>query len=652
VTTTGGRLERARAAYARHDWQEAFDELHASDADAPLGADDLELLASSAGYLGRADWNRLIERALDAYATADDRRGAARMALELARNHVLAGEDSVGIGWWMRARRFLDGEPECPELAMATWMESRAYMQAGDIELAEELARLATEMARRTGARDAEAHGLCDQGHYRLGRGEVREAFALLDEATALAVSGSVQPSTAGSVLCGMIWACRNVGDLRRAAQWTDVSVEYCERDAGYYYPGLCRVHRAELVRLRGEYDAAEQDILEACDQLLARHRSIAGWAFQELGEVRLRRGDFSGAMEAFKRAIELGVEPQPGLARLRHAQGDAAGALRTLERVLADATLGVDALLTIENRPYLLPALVSVAIAAGDLDRARSALQELESLGPLVESRAHRAALHASRGELALAEGRTGDAVPELRRATQAWSDVDAPYEAAQARVLLGRAYEAEGDFVSARLELDAAIASFERLGARTDATQARARLAAAPGERAERAERTFMFTDIVDSTKLVELLGDDAWSELLQWHDRTLRACFDEFRGEEIKHEGDGFFVAFASPAAAIECAVSVQRVLADHRREHGFAPRVRIGVHEAEANRHLADYAGRGVHASARIAAAAGADEILVSVTTLGDDHPFPASETRSLSLKGFAEPIDARTIDWRA
>ena len=158
-------------------------------------------------------------------------------------------------------------------------------------------------------------------------------------------------------------------------------------------------------------------------------------------------------------------------------------------------------------------------------------------------------------------------------------------------------------------------------------------------------------MFTDIVESTRLLGVLGDESWNELLRWHDRTLRSCVARAGGAEIKHEGDGFFVAFATGSAAIECAVAIQRTLADHRRDHGFAPRVRIGVHAAEATRYDGDYSGRGVHASARIAAAAQGDEVLVSMSTIGVDSAFGVREQRALQLKGFDEPIDAAVVEWR-
>ena len=197
--------------------------------------------------------------------------------------------------------------------------------------------------------------------------------------------------------------------------------------------------------------------------------------------------------------------------------------------------------------------------------------------------------------------------------------------------------------------MELESAQATFDRIGAARDSARISALLARPVGTRAV---RTIMFTDIVDSTKLVELLGDEAWENLLAWHDRTLRACFDRHRGEEVKHEGDGFFIAFGDGRAALECAIATQRTLDQHRREHGFAPQVRIGLHEAEVTEREGDYGGKGVHVAARIAAVAGGGEIAASRETAeagGED--ISVSAPRPLELKGVAAPVDVVTVDWR-
>ncbi len=235
-------------------------------------------------------------------------------------------------------------------------------------------------------------------------------------------------------------------------------------------------------------------------------------------------------------------------------------------------------------------------------------------------------------------------------------WCDIDLPYEAARARRLHADVHTAMGDREAARLELEAARQVYERLGAARDAqavsewlAQIELRGDARVEERRERA--TFVFTDIVGSTALIEAIGDEAWGYLRLWHDRALRACVARHRGEEIDHTGDGFFLEFSDPRDAIACAVEIQRTLAEHRREHGFAPQVRIGVHAAEVSRRGDARSGRGVHEAARIAAAAGAGEVLVSCTTLREAGADVAcSPPRALTLKGLSAPIEVVALDW--
>jgi class 3 adenylate cyclase len=215
-----------------------------------------------------------------------------------------------------------------------------------------------------------------------------------------------------------------------------------------------------------------------------------------------------------------------------------------------------------------------------------------------------------------------------------------------------------AEGDTTTARRDLLAARSTFERLGAALDLRRADELLgpdaALAPaGRPPERVTRTLMFTDIVTSTDLVGLIGDEAWSDLLAWHDRELRASFAGHGGAEVDHTGDGFFVAFAGSSSAIDCAVDIQRRLRTHRREHGFAPWVRIGLHRAEVTRKGQNFTGAGVHLAARVGAAAEREEILVSGDAAADAGTirFHVSEPRSVQLKGVAAPVEVRSVDWR-
>ncbi len=226
-------------------------------------------------------------------------------------------------------------------------------------------------------------------------------------------------------------------------------------------------------------------------------------------------------------------------------------------------------------------------------------------------------------------------------------------PYEAARLRMLMGLAHRALGDEEAAALDLRAALSGFERLGARPDATRARELLGGQSLSRpGTRLIKTFMFTDIVKSTPLVEAIGDEAWEDLIQWQDKTLRSLFAWHGGQEIDHAGDGFFVAFESASAAIDCAVAIQRALADHRKTHGFSPQLRIGLHATEAARSGGGFRGKGVHQAARIASMAEGGEILVSRSALETEiSRYPTSEAKMVNLKGISEPIEVPTIDWR-
>ena len=160
-------------------------------------------------------------------------------------------------------------------------------------------------------------------------------------------------------------------------------------------------------------------------------------------------------------------------------------------------------------------------------------------------------------------------------------------------------------------------------------------------------------MFTDIVGSTNLLETIGDEAWEDVVRWHDDTLRSAIESHRGEIVHTTGDGLFATFVDVPAAAECAVSIQRTLAEHRRRHGFAPQVRIGLHAAEATVMVDDYAGLGVHQAARVGALAEGGEILVTRETIdGQPIPYVVTNDRAVSLKGIVQPVRVVSIDWRA
>jgi class 3 adenylate cyclase len=203
--------------------------------------------------------------------------------------------------------------------------------------------------------------------------------------------------------------------------------------------------------------------------------------------------------------------------------------------------------------------------------------------------------------------------------------------------------------------MELGAARSTFERLGATLDLKRVDELLyeSRVPDADRDRVTKTLMFTDIVVSTDLVRTLGEDRWENLLRWHDNELRSLFGRHQGVEVSHTGDGFFVTFDRPTDAVEAAVAIQRRMTEHRRESGFAPWVRIGIHHAEVTKDGADYRGQGVHVAARVGAVAGEEEIMVSGAALAavGEIKFPVSEPRPVELKGVLEPVEVSIVDWR-
>jgi class 3 adenylate cyclase len=650
-------VELGRDAMDRHAWAEAMEAFLAADRDVGLEAADLELLGAAAWWAGRPDEaNDALERAFAGHFEAGHSSEAAWVAMLLAYQAFRRRNASIGAGWQARAEHLLETEPESALHARLTVFQSLGALMTNRIDEGITLADRAMELARKHNDPSTLFMAMSFKGMAEVFSGNWQTGVALIDEAATAASSGQLDLRIASDIYCNTIAACRNLGDFQRARQWADEGERWMKRQSVGGYPGICRVHRAELKMLRGQWSEAEQEARQACDELerFGLLDSI-GWAHYQVGEVRLRMGDLDGATEAFERAYEYGHDAQPGLAVLQLARGETDEAARSIARALAMAA-GSDGPADRATRARLLPAQIDIALAAGDLETAGAAVAELESIAADFQRPVFQAGALTGRGELLLGEDRPSEASPILGRSWRLWQETDLPYESARARLHYAEALAADGDQESARRDLRAARSAFERLGATLDLQRVDALLgegAAASASASKRITRTFMFTDIVTSTDLIGLIGDDAWAELLRWHDRELRSAFAQHRGEEVNSTGDGFFVAFERASDAIESAIDIQRRLARHRREHGFAPLVRIGLHETEATRQGRDYRGRGVHVAARIGAAAAGEEILVSGAALSSisSTRFRLSEPRQLALKGVEEPVEVRSVDWR-
>ena len=641
--------EAGREAYGRRAWHEAYRLLKEADGGDRLSARDLEALAKSAWWIGQAGESiALFERAYTAYLVTGDPSRAAFVALILRRDYNAKLASSVAQAWLHRAEHLLDDRPESVAHGYLAIAHGELAFSRGELDHALSHYERAVEIASRFDDPDLPVWASMRRGEALANGGMLDEAWPLLEGAAAAAVGGELGAHTTGAVFCNLMAACRESADYRRGSEWAEVAKRWCERQDISGFPGVCRVHRAEFMRLTGAWAEAEEEVRRACDELRDFHPGIAGAAFHELGEVRLRVGDFAGATDAFEQARAFGEEPQPGQALLFLAQGKVDAAAASIRGSLEELTWNRLA------RARLLPAQAAIARARGDAGTAAAAAAELAAIAEDFGTAAIRAAAAEAAGVAAMLRGEPREAASRYRDARRLWRELDAPFEAGIASSLLGEALTAAEDPEGAKLELEAARSSFERLGASPDLARVDALLAGFGRAPASRAVRTFMFTDIVGSTALVEAIGDEAWHDLLHWHDEALRRCIRENAGEEVDHTGDGFFVAFPDAGAALACAVSIQQKLAEHRRDHGFAPRVRIGLHAAEATRVGDGYEGAGVHAAARIGSLAEGAEILASAETVeGVDgvDGFSLGEPREVSLKGFAKPVRVLPVDWR-
>jgi class 3 adenylate cyclase len=642
--TVDDALAAAREAVSRKSWREAF-EAYASIEQSSLSAVDLERYGEAAWWSGKLNEAiRLREGAYVAYAGEGEKVAAAQVALTLAWDEANRGAFAVSQGWFGTAERQLEGEEESAVHGrIALTQATQAMFAEGNYPKAIECLERAYELGRRFGDRDTQMLALVAKGRALVKMGEIDKGLELIDEGTAAAVSGELEAYSTTLVYCMTISACQDVGDVRRAAEWTEAANRWCDRLDVTGFPGACRIHRAEIMRLRGDLEAAEKVATAACDELQDFERYITASGYYEIGEIRRRLGDFASAEEAYGRANELGADPQPGLALLNLAEGKLDAAVAGVTRALAEVEEPL-------GRIRRLPAQVEIAVAARDLKTARAAIAELEQLVDSYKFGSRRApafdaTVHVAAGRIALAEGDADEAIQRLRHGRDQWREVGAPFETAQARVLLGLAFRRSGDEHAAIAELEAAYAAFERIGATADAE----RVAELLGRQQKR--RTFLFTDIVGSTRLLETLGNEKWKKLLARHDELLGEQIANCGGEVVQQTGDGFFAAFATPKAALEAAVAIQRAL----DAEIVAPDVRIGAHSGDAFESAAasnPYGGEAVHLAARIGAAAGAGEILASRETLeGAGTGFRSSSPRSELFKGFENPVEVISVDWR-
>jgi class 3 adenylate cyclase len=631
-------LEAGREAVLRRDWDAAYPLMREADDAGELAPEDLELLAQAALWGG--DFGKYMdatERAYNGYLEAGNLARAAYMATLLAHDYRAQLQTSVASGWLARAKRHLDEVDEAPEHGYWALQKSLVALGEHDFDDSYAQGKRAEEIGKKFGDRSLEIRGLQRQGAALLEKGEVAEGKLLLDEASAAALGGELDPYSTLVVYCNTIGACREVSDFESAGQWTDRATQFCDANSMSAFPGMCRVNHAEVMRFKGRLSEAEELAGQAGEQLRAWCPRIAGAAFYELGEARLRLGDLAQAEQAFREADEHGHNAEPGRSILRLVRGDAQGAWTSIRRVLADETSGIAA------RTAYLPAGVEIAVAAGELDAARQYAEELTDAARVFETSALKAAGSYARGLVALANENPDEAELCFRTARTLWESTGANYDAARAREQRGLALRAGGDEEAALWDLEAAAARFERLGAIRDADRVAGHLMR---DVSRTVMKTFLFTDIVGSTELAATLEDRHWNNVLRRHDETLRAIFSDHNGQVVDHTGDGFFAAFEDPAASVQAAIAIQKAISQE-----FEFDLRIGVHTDGALEREENYHGKGVHTAARIGTAATGEEILASRDTMAKLTQFRTTDHREIPLKGFKHDVAVCSVEWR-
>ncbi|SMO37080.1 helix-turn-helix transcriptional regulator [Fodinibius sediminis] len=480
---TANILEQGRQAFRHQSWGEAYTRLSSAKREIQLEAKDLELLARAAYLTGR------IPECIDIWTGAHhrfikqgDTRRAAACAFWVGMVLFNQGERAQGGGWMARARRLIAEkyEQDCAEAGFLMIPEALHHLRKGQAESAHKLFSRAADIGKNCDNRDLLILGRLGRGQALIQQNEIARGTTLFDEIMVGVVSDEVSPMVAGIVYCAVIESCQKIYDLPRAHEWTKALGRWCDSQPDLIpYRGECLVRRAEIMQLHGEWREAMRETEQACDLFQTYGSPASGEAFYRQAELFRLQGNFNKAEDKYREASKWGRKPQPGLALLRLGQGEIGRAQKAIRRVEEEKQDWID-------RSAILPAYVRIMIAADEIRMAQTAARELSEIAsklhaPFLEAVADRAL-----GSVLLADNKPSDALHKLHHAGSVLKEMEALYESAQTRLLIGLACRKLGDMDTAEIELDAARWMFQQLGATPDASRIDALLAeSSPGKR-----------------------------------------------------------------------------------------------------------------------------------------------------------------------
>ena len=465
-------IHAARDAYRRNACADATELFLRADAEAELEIDDLEALVWAAAVSARdREMLAALERVYAHHAEREDHERSARAAFWSGLRSMMIGDVGLGAGWLQRAGKHAE-QTASNSVERGYLLLPQVFMHRGKgaYEAAVETADKAIAIGQSRDEPDliALAGSLKGGILFRLGR--IDEGYVPIDETMLLATSNRLSPVVTGVVYCEIVASCCQVLEMVRAREWTAILDEWCRRNPqAKAFNGVCQVHRAEVLQLEGNWSEAFAEAERAGRGLVGttEQTALAKAAYRR-GEILRLRGDFNAADAEYRLAGEIGIDPQPGLALLRLAQGLPQEAVAMIQRALQTAG-------DMPRKCALLPAGMEISIACDDLDTAERLCGEMQEIAERFGTEVLARVADQGHGSLALARGALADAVPALVRTRQYWSEFGAPYLVARLRVDIARGCIELGDLEGARMELDAAEKLFHELGAEPDLARIR---------------------------------------------------------------------------------------------------------------------------------------------------------------------------------